>query len=123
MASNSEAGSRFVLTSLAVLLIAMCSVGVSRVSAQSATATILGTVTDSSGAAVPEAAIQVKNVATGFTQSATSDPQGRFRVPELGVGDYEVQASKMGFQTSVHKGITLAVGSQNVVDFALQVGQ
>jgi hypothetical protein len=41
----------------------------------------------------------------------------------LGVGDYEVQASKAGFATLLHKGITLTVGSQNVVDFSLQIGQ
>src|SRR5258708_5820755 len=49
--------------------------------------------------------------------------QGRYRVPDLGVGQYEVQASKTGFSTAVHKGITLTVGGQSVVDFALPVGQ
>lgn len=97
--------------------------GVARLAAQGTTATILGTVTDSTGAAVPGAAIQVKNVGTGQQQSTQSDTQGRFNVPDLGVGDYEVQASKVGFSTLVHKGITLTVGSQSVVDFALQVGQ
>src|SRR5580658_1645506 len=92
-----------------------------RLAAQGATATILGTVTDASGAAVADAAIQVTNVGTGISQSTTSDGQGRFRAPDLGVGEYEVQASKAGFSTLVHKGITLTVGSQNVVDFSLPV--
>ena len=52
--------------------------------------------------------VQVKNVGTGATQSLTTDAQGRFRVSDLGVGEYEVQASKTGFSTVVHKGITLA---------------
>jgi len=90
---------------------------------QGASATILGTVTDMSGAAVPEAAVQVRNVGTGISQSTTSNAQGRFVVPDLGIGDYEVQATKAGFSTVVHKGITLTVGSQNVVDFSLPVGQ
>src|SRR5215471_19585530 len=79
---------------------------------QGATATILGTVTDSTGAAIPAAEVQVKNVQTGVAQAVNSDAQGRFRVPDLGVGEYEVQTSKTGFSTVVHKGITLAVGSQ-----------
>jgi Carboxypeptidase regulatory-like domain/TonB dependent receptor len=94
-----------------------------RAAAQGTTATILGVVTDSTGAAIPDASVQVKNVGTGQTQSSTSDAQGRYRVADLGVGDYEVQASKNGFSTLLHKGITLTVGSQNVVDFSLAVGQ
>ena len=51
--------------------------------------------------------------------------RGGYRVPDLGVnyGDYEIQASKTGFSTVVHKGIALNVGAQTIVDFALPVGQ
>jgi hypothetical protein len=91
--------------------------------AQGTTATILGTVTDSSGGSVPGANIQVKNVGTGQTTASQSDVQGRFRVADLPVGDYEVQATKEGFSTVQRKGINLTVGSQNVVDFSLAVGQ
>lgn len=109
---------------VAVLAVVLASFGaVTRLAAQGTTATILGTVTDTTGAAVPGAAVQVKNVGTGQTQSTQSDAQGRFNVPDLIVGDYEVQAAKAGFATLLHKGITLTVGSQGVVDFALQVGQ
>src|SRR5579864_326867 len=104
----------------------VCFLGVTaapRLAAQGTTATILGTVTDSTGAAIPGAAIQVKNVGTGLTQSTQSDSQGRYRVQDLGVGDYEVQSSKQGFATVLRKGITLTVGSQGVVDFTLGVGQ
>jgi hypothetical protein len=91
--------------------------------AQGTTATILGTVTDMSGAAVPDAAVQIRNVGTGQGQTVSSDAQGRYRVPDLGVGDYEIQASKAGFSTVVHKGVALNVGAQTVVDFALPVGE
>ncbi len=108
---------------LAVLL-GICGAGtMSRLAGQGATATILGTVTDTSGAAIPEANVQVQNVGTGISESTVSDGQGRFRVPDLGVGDYQVQASKMGFSTVVHTGITLTVGAQSVVDLALPIGQ
>jgi hypothetical protein len=46
---------------------------------------------------------------TGATQVVSADAQGRFRVPGLLVGDYEVQVSKVGFSTVVRKGITLTV--------------
>lgn len=112
---------KYFVVGMAILLVSCCSVN--RLDAQAATGTILGTVTDSSGAAIPEASMQVRNIGTGATQVVTADAQGRFRVPDLIVGDYEVQAAKTGFSTVVHKGITLTVGSQNVVDFALPVGQ
>ncbi len=108
---------------IAILILAICGVCVSRLAAQGATATILGTITDATGAAVPEASVQVRNVGTGLTQSVTADGQGRFRVPDMGVGEYELQASKTGFSTVVHKGITLTVGAQSVIDFSLPVGQ
>jgi len=76
-----------------------------------------------SGAAIANATVQVKNVGTGVTQTAMTDAQGRFRAPELVIGNYEVQASQPGFQTVVHRGITLTVGSEPVVDFSLPVGQ
>ena len=44
-------------------------------------------------------------------------------MPALPIGEYDVQVEKQGFQTVDHKGITLTVGSQQVVDFALTVGQ
>ena len=94
-----------------------------RLSAQGATASIQGTVADASGAAVSDTAVQVKNVGTGVTQNATTDSQGRYTVANLGVGDYEVQASKTGFSTVLRRGITLNVGAQVVVDVTLQVGQ
>ncbi len=107
----------------AMLLAGIGTVGMNHLHAQGATATILGTVTDGSGAAIPDAMVEVKNVGTGVGQSVSADAQGRYRVPDLGIGEYEIQASKTGFSTVVHKGITLAVGAQSVVDFSLPIGQ
>src|SRR5579863_8654925 len=55
-------------------------------------ATLLGTVTDSGGAVVPNASIEVKNVGTGQVQQVRTDAQGRYTVPDLPIGDYEAQA-------------------------------
>lgn len=114
---------RYVLLSALMAVVLLGLGNLTRVMAQGSTATILGTVSDSSGAAIPDAAVQVRNIGTSSTQATTSDAQGRFRIPDLGIGDYEAQATKAGFATLVHKGITLAVGSENVVDFALSIGQ
>jgi outer membrane receptor protein involved in Fe transport len=86
-------------------------------------ASVLGTVTDSAGAVVPNAAVQVKNLATGQIQQVVTDGQGRYTIAELPIGNYEAQASKSGFQTTVRTGVTLTVGAQAVVDFSLAVGQ
>ncbi len=112
---------RFTLA--AVLLMGISGVSVTRLGAQGTTATVLGTVADMSGAAIPDAMVQVKNVGTGVTQSVAADAQGRYRFADLGVGDYELQAAKTGFSTVVRKGVTLTVGAQAVVDFSLAVGQ
>src|SRR5437764_563227 len=111
----------WVRTAFATIVLAtLCT---NNVHAQSSTATIIGTVTDSSGALIVGAAVQAKNTGTGLAQSANSDAQGRFRIPNLNIGSYEVQVSQAGFQTVVRTGITLTVGSEPVVDFSLPVGQ
>jgi hypothetical protein len=94
-----------------------------RVNGQGANATLLGTVTDVSGAVVPNASVQVTNVDTGVSQTVRTDTQGRYTVVDLILGNYDVQASAAGFQTVIRKGITTTVGSQLVVDIALSPGQ
>ncbi len=67
--------------------------------------------------------MRVINSGTNATQITTSDAQGRYRVPDLSVGEYQVATEKAGFETVVHKGITLNAGADVVVDVSLPVGQ
>ena len=99
-----------IATQCTTVMAMLALIGVSTVglSAQGATSSLQGTVADASGAAVSDTAIQVKNVGTGITQNTVTDGQGRYTVPNLGVGDYEVQASKMGFSTGLRRGISPA---------------
>lgn len=113
---------KFAGLSLATALFFM-GIGAANLFGQGASATIQGTVSDSSGATISDAAIQARNVSTGIAQSTATNNQGRFVLPDLGIGSYEVQASKAGFSTLLKKGITLTVGGQTVVDFSLAVGQ
>ncbi len=106
-------------------LAALLSVGifVPRLMAQADKGILSGTVTDTSGAVVVGANIQVTDVGTGVSYSAVTDSQGSWVIPELLVGNYQVQATKAGFQKMVHSGITLSVGAHLLVDFKLPVGQ
>src|SRR5436309_7224069 len=106
---------------LPVLLSSLIFLSGIAVSAQLTTATIAGVVQDASGAVIPGVSITIKNVETGVIRTATSDEGGRYTVPELTLGDYEVKAQLPGFQTEVRSGITLMVGCVWLVNFALMV--
>ncbi len=91
--------------------------------AQVAGATLSGTVTDQSGAVVPQASISVKNIDTGIIRTSATSAAGFYSVPNLLPGTYEVRTSAQGFSSEVKTGVTLTVGEQQVMDFTLQVGQ
>ncbi len=106
---------------LAVLVIlAICTVGMA--SAQTLTASIKGTVKDSSGAVVPEATITVKDLESGQTRTEQSDANGDYLATALPIGQYQVSAEKMGFKMEIRQGIALAVGQQAVLNFTLEIG-
>ena len=92
-----------------------------RLRAQVATGTISGTVKDPSGAVVPGVSISVKSVATGAMRKTMTDSSGRYQVPALPPGAYNVEASVKGFATSVRSG-TVTVSATVTVDFTLTVG-
>ena len=87
------------------------------------TGVISGTVTDTSQAAVPNAAVTIVNADTGVTvwRGQTND-SGVYRAPELSVGRYNVSASFSGFQTAAVKGINLAMDQRANIDITLQPG-
>ena len=87
------------------------------------TASIKGVVTDPSGAAVPSAAITVRNSETGATRSASSDSTGNYLVLSLPVGLYEVSASKSGFQDATRSGISLNANQEVEIAIHLSVAQ
>ena len=87
--------------------------------AQAVRASVLGTVTDRTGGALPGATVNVTNTETGVVQSTVADSQGRYAVNDLLPAAYNVDASLSGFQTVVRQGIRLVVGTRAVVDFAL----
>src|SRR4029079_1205651 len=90
--------------------------------AQATRGTIQGTITDSSGAALPGATVEVRNVGTGLTLTLVTNGEGRYTAPDLALGEYEVRASLTGFQAVLRKGLQLRVGSQLAIDFQLPIG-
>src|SRR5713226_7334924 len=109
--------------SLALATALLVGVADPRLPAQGTIGSILGTVTDATGSVVPGATVTARNTGTGAVQLTTSDSQGRYRIPALPVGDYEIQTELMGFQTVLHTGIRLSAGADVVVDFRLPIGQ
>src|SRR5258708_25134471 len=91
--------------------------------AQGERATIVGTVTDSSGAVVPQVRITVRNEATNIVNKTESNSLGLYVVPALGPGSYELTAQKQGFRTSKVSNIPLSVCLTATVDMKLEVGQ
>jgi len=74
--------------------------------------TILGTVTDNSGAVVTKAAVDVTNVNTNVTKHTETSSSGDFTVPYLSPGTYRVTVQSQGFQKSVVDKIVLVVGQE-----------
>src|SRR5262245_32580132 len=91
--------------------------------AQTATGTISGTVRDASNAVVPGVTLTVANAATGASRSTTTDAEGRYTLPGLEPGDYELRAALTGFRTSVRKPIVVTVGGTTLADFEMSIGQ
>ena len=89
---------------------------------QANTGTVVGTVTDSSGAAVPNCRIVARNQATGVTKETTTDPSGNYRISYLLPGAYEVSAEAPNFKRAVQSGLTLDVDQRALASFTLQIG-
>src|SRR6266851_8773088 len=86
------------------------------------TAQINGTVRDSSGLAVPGAAIKATQTATGVVRTTTSGADGGYVLPNLPIGPYLVEVTKEGFSKYVQTGIVLEVDTNPTVDVSLKVG-
>jgi len=83
--------------------------------------TIQGTITDTTGAVVPEVKINIENLATGVITTVTSNGDGFYTAPNLLPGGYRITTTHTGFATAIVQ-ITLTVGAQRVVNPTLRVG-
>src|SRR5215470_9581859 len=79
--------------------------------AQEGSGKLTGSLTDSTGAIVPDAEISIVHRGTGLTRSVRTDAAGDYAFPALPIGIYDVSASRTGFATLKSTGVTVAVGS------------
>ena len=91
-------------------------------SAQTFRGTILGTVTDTSDAAIAGATVTVKNTGTGLTRIVSTAEDGSYAVPELPIGTYSVTVTITGFKSGVVSGLQVEVSSEVRADVKLQAG-
>jgi len=82
---------------------------------------IRGTVTDPSGAVLPNAAVALVGTETGLRRAAVTDDTGQYRVTNLPPATYDVSAELHGFDTAVRKGVTVFIGQTVIADFQLKV--
>src|ERR1035437_991175 len=86
-----------------------------------ATGSIHGTVSDASGAVVPEARLTVTNVGTNQSRELTAGENGQYSVPFLSVGNYTVRIEKEGFKPFLQTGVVVQVDTNVQVNAALEV--
>jgi len=106
----------FIALALVVLGLALSS------PAQEAGGTLVGTVTDASGAVVANATATIKNTATGIERKLPTNAGGLYIAPNLIPGTYDVRVEAAGFSATVVSGIALAIGDRKEVNVALKTG-
>ncbi len=108
---------KFAVTTLGLLLF-FCL----RANAQVAGGSITGTVSNESGAAMPDVRISVKDVGTGLARTATSNTAGLYSVPDLSPGNFEMTVSASGFTTQLWTTIAVTAGVERVLNVVMRVG-
>ena len=107
---------------LVAFLLALLFSGSQCVQAQVTTGSILGTVSDQSGAVIPNAKVSVTDVDRGITKTVTTNSTGAYRIDFLLTGNYKVSVSAPGFKTYVQNGVTLNAGVPVDVNAQLSPG-
>ena len=105
-----------------LLLVALVSFGLISAQAQVDTGTIVGTVTDPSGAVVSGAKVTLTNLGTNAALSTTSGSDGSYTFTPVRVGNYKIDVSAPGFQTSSQRNVSVDVSSHVEVNVALKPG-
>src|SRR5438552_179144 len=82
---------------------------------------IMGTVSDPSGAVVADALVTARHTETASTYSTGTDQGGTFRFLVLPVGTYDIKVERSGFTTEIERGVILSLGAKSNVDFSLKV--
>jgi hypothetical protein len=106
----------------AVVFVCLIFVDVIAVDAQLTEGTIVGTVTDASGAVVSGAKVSVKNVGTDLVIAETTDSSGFYRVPHLAPGKYQIRVEKPGFKAAIVDDLVVSVNVVTRADVSVTLG-
>ncbi|HET8548873.1 MAG TPA: carboxypeptidase-like regulatory domain-containing protein, partial [Bryobacteraceae bacterium] len=83
---------------------------------------VVGTVTDQTNAAVPNATVKVTNTSTGLSRQATTDSGGNYSIPNLLEGNYDVTVTASGFRPVTHQNVNVRINSVTNADVRMEVG-
>jgi hypothetical protein len=106
---------------LAVVLVVLASAGAAY--SQAVSASLLGTVTDSTGAVIPGAKVTVMEANTQVSRTGQSNESGNYQFPDLPPGNYVISVEVTGFKKATQKDVALLVNSAQRVDIQLQPGE
>jgi hypothetical protein len=107
---------------IAVGFLGFCVSSAQRLSAQVLYGSVVGTVTDQSGAVLPEAEVKVTNAATAYRREVTTNASGHYTMTEVPEGDYTLSVSAKGFKPLSKTGIRVIIGQVNQQDVQMQLG-
>ena len=111
------------IRSVSVLALVLACLLVPRIaSAQFDAATVLGAVTDATGARVPGATVTLKNADTGIVSTTITDSEGNYQFLNVRIGTYSVRAELQGFSAAIAENITIVVNARQRVDLTMKVG-
>jgi hypothetical protein len=117
-------GSRLIRRIIPLALVALVWAGLpAQAHAQATRGTILGTITDQTGAAMPGATVVATETRTNVSYDTVTNETGNFTFPNIPDGIYNIKAELQGFKTVVREAIRLAVNTSIRVDLALAVGE
>src|SRR2546427_4323109 len=108
---------QFCLVAISMLLVALGAF------AQVQNGQFTGSVTDPSGAAIPNAKVTVTNMGTNLSVTTTTNQSGLYTARELPIGTYKITAEAKGFKTSSNANLTLNAGTVQRVDVRMELGQ
>src|SRR6266566_8925029 len=107
-----------------LLMLVFCVMtGVLSVPGQTVSGRISGTVTDSAGAAIPNATVTVTNLANNLVRTVTTGGDGFYTVTNLPAGNYSVEAETHGFKKAENSNIAVVADARLTVDLTLEPGQ
>jgi hypothetical protein len=107
-----------------IALLSLCIVllGASAPAFAQTSATLVGTVADSSGGALPGVALTLRNTGTGLIRAATSAADGRFVFAGIPAGNYDLRAELSGFRPVVRQGLAVTIAQSLTVPLVMEVG-